>query len=57
MSQTDFTRESHPAGFDPIPPTLARAIELDFELSLEGKNAFEQVVDTRRHERSMSIRP
>jgi hypothetical protein len=45
----DILLEPDPARIDPIPPVLAGAIELLFDLAFESDGAFQEIVERRGH--------
>src|SRR4249920_3386505 len=53
MREAHFPLESDAAGFNVITPPCSRSMEFDLELVFESRDVIEQIVDTRRHERSV----
>ena len=56
MRGVDILLEPDPARIDPIPPLLAGLIELVFDFAFDSEGAFQEIVERRRHDVSMTDR-
>jgi len=56
MRDPDLSLEAHAAGLDPVAPPQPCPMEFDLELALQPRDVSEQIIDTRRHERSCEER-
>ena len=54
MRGADILLEPDPARSEPIPPVPAGAIELVFDLTFDSDGAFQEIIEWRRHDVSMT---
>ena len=54
MRETDLSPETNAAGLNPVTPLVSRAGEFGLEVVLEPRDVFEQIIDTRCHEHSVT---